>query len=318
MKIIRGLSFSAALALAATLWPAAAPAQDLVTEAMSSFPANTVRIEYSSLAKLRALPDYAALSHRYTGARLQQLEDSLAQLGIQQEDVDELVLGWQSQEAGIDFSGVARGRFTAQTVAARATAQGIAPSPLGGTTAYCLGSGAGGHCIAILGDSLGAFGSLEALGAIIKVRAGEVPGAGSDSAFARRVDDARNDAPIWGVAIGPAIPDWFKGWLPNQGNAKLDLTQTLQSAEALTYKVQPTDKVRLDIKMDCKSSQGAANLRQVMQGLKLVQQMAWQSQNPNMPNPFQTLQVEASDREVRMNLTTAYAQLEAGNTPGRS
>jgi hypothetical protein len=312
------MSFSAVLALAAMLWPAAAPAQDLVNEAMSSFPAGTLRIEYSGLAKLRALPDYAALSHRYTGARLQQLEDSLAQLGVQQDDVDELVLGWQSQSTGIDFSGLARGRFSAQTVADRATAQGIAASPLTGASAYCLGEAAGGNCIAILSDNLGAFGSLAALGTILKVRAGDLPAASSDTAFARHVDDARNDAPIWGVATGPAIPDWFKGWIPNQGNVQLDLTKTLQSADDLTYIIQPTDKVRLDVKMDCKSSQGAANLRQVMQGLKLVQQMAWQSQNPNMPNPFQSLQVEGSDREVRMNLTTAYAQLEAGNMPGKS
>jgi hypothetical protein len=82
--------------------------------------------------------------------------------------------------------------------------------------------------------------------------------------------------------------------------------------------VEPKDQVRLVVNMDCKSSQAAGQLRQVMQGLKLVQQMAWQSQNPGVPNPFQSLQVDVSGNQVQMNLTTAYAQLEAGSLPGKS
>lgn len=315
MRIAKQLSGCAVALLLALVWPSVAAAQDIVKEALADLPAGTVRLEYSSPAKLRALPDYAALSQRFVGPRLQQLENSLAQLGVQQDDIDELVLGWQSRGGGLDMTGLAQGRFSAQTVAQKAAAQGIAASPVGGTSAYCLGEGAAGNCIVILSDSLGAFGTIESLGEVMKARVGDATNAASDAAFARRVDEAKVDTAIWGVAVGPAIPDWFKGWLPSQNNLNLDWTTTFKTVEALNYSVAPTDKVRLDVKMNCTNSQAAGSLRQVMQGLKLIQQMAWQSQNPGAPNPFQSLQVDASGREVHMNLTTEYAQLEAASLP---
>ena len=51
-KFIFGLSI-AALAFAATL-----RGQDLVKEALGSFPRDTIRLEYSNPAKLRTLPNY--------------------------------------------------------------------------------------------------------------------------------------------------------------------------------------------------------------------------------------------------------------------
>lgn len=318
MRIGKRLFVVATFLCLALAWPGRAAAQDLIKEAMADFPSGTVRIEYSSPAKLRSLTDYATLSRRYVGPRLQELESSMAQLGIQQDDVDELVLGWQSRGGGLDLTGLARGHFDAQSVAQHATAQGIKPTPVGGTSAYCFGEGASGNCMAFVADNLGAFGTIESLGALLKVRAGEASSAATDSDFARRIDDAKTDAPIWGVAIGPAVVDCFKGWLPSQNNLNLDWTQTFQTVDAVSYTVEPKDNVHLVVKLDCKTSQAAAQLRQVMQGLKLVQQMAWQAQNPGVPNPFQSLQVDVDGRQVQMNLTTAYAQLEAGALPGKS
>jgi hypothetical protein len=318
MRIGKGLIITAAVALAMLAWPAPVPAQDLMGEALTSFPAGTIRVEFTSPAKLRTLPDYATLSSRYVGPGLKRLEDNLSQLGIQQDDVDEIVMGWQAKGAEMSLSGLARGRFDGKAIAGHATAQGIAASPLSGTSAYCFGAGAGETCIAILGDSLGAFGTLDSLSTILKVRVGDTPNATSDSGFSKRVDDARADAAIWGVAVGPAIADWFKGWMPNQGNVQLDWKQTFQSVDALSYSVQATDKVRLNVKLDCTTSQAAGSLRQVMEGLKLVQQMAWQNQNPNMPNPFKSLVVDRDNRQVRLNLTTAYAELEGASLSGKS
>lgn len=318
MKSLKSLSIAAVLVLGAMMCPAIVPAQDLMNEAISSFPAGTIRVEYSSPVKLRALPDYAALSHRYVGQRLQVLEENLGRLGIQPEDVDTMVIGWKARGASMDLSGLAQGRFNQKGVSDHAAAQGIAPMPLAGTPAYCFGSGVTGNCVVILGESLGAFGTIDSLSAILKARAGEIPNAASDSSFAKRVDDGRTDAPIWGVAVGPAIADWFKGWMPNQGNVQLDWKQTFQSVEALSYSVQAADNVHLAVKLDCITSQAAGSLTQVMEGLKLVQQMAWQNQNPNLRNPFQSLAVDRDDRQVRLNLTTAYAELEAAGMPGNS
>jgi len=42
----------------------------------------------------------------------------------------------------------------------------------------------------------------------------------------------------------------------------------------------------------------------------LVQQMAWDSQNPGKPNPFQAMTVGMQGNQVSMSLTTGYAELE--------
>jgi hypothetical protein len=62
--------------------------------------------------------------------------------------------------------------------------------------------------------------------------------------------------------------------------------------------------------MDCKSSESAASLRQVLEGLKLVQQIAWDSQNPGKPNPYREMNVGLQSNQVSLNLTTGYSELE--------
>lgn len=304
---LAGVAFSCAASL---------QGQELVQEALSSFPRDTVRVEYSHPAVLRSLPDYAALRQRYEGPRLRQLEDSYAQLGIREADVQEMVLGWQVAGQQWNFYGLTSGEFDAKAMADRATAQGLAPVPLGNSKAYCLGSEAAAHCMLLLGDRLGAFGDRAALQAILAARENKTLSLASDNNFTRLVREAGSKSPIWGVAIGPAVADWFKGWMPNQGDLKLDWTQTFQSVQALTYSVDPGETVRLDVGMDCADSGAANSLRQILEGLKMFQQIAWQNQHPGQPNPFQDLVVQASNRRVQLKLSTPYSALQPGSVPG--
>jgi len=64
------------------------------------------------------------------------------------------------------------------------------------------------------------------------------------------------------------------------------------------------------MKLDCTTVQGAANLRQILNGLKMFQQLAWQNKNPGRANPFESLAIDARDRDVLLTLTTAYTALE--------
>jgi hypothetical protein len=98
--------------------------------------------------------------------------------------------------------------------------------------------------------------------------------------------------------------------MPNQGNIKLDWGKVFGDVNSLTYSVVAGDNVTLGLKMDCKSSESAASLRQVMEGLKLVQQIAWDSQNPGKPNPYQAMNVGLESNQVSLSLTTGYAELE--------
>jgi hypothetical protein len=284
-------------------------AQSLVQEALSSFPRETIRIEYSHPSVLRSLADYSALRQRYEGPRLQELEESFSKLGIQESDVDELVLGWQAADQQWVFYGLTSGRFSAQSMADRASAQGVAPVKIGEHTAYCVGPEEKANCVVLLGDSMGAFGSQASLRAILDVRSGGAHSLGSDNAFSKLVSEAETKRPIWGVAVGPAVPDWFRGWMPNQSDLKLDWAQAFKPVDVLTYSVDAGETVRLNVQMDCTTNADAASLRQVFDGLKLFQQLSWQNQNPGRPNPFKNLEIQANDKRVSIELDTPYADI---------
>jgi len=298
-------------------WPQAARAQDLVKEALSGFPTQTIRLEFSSPAKLRALPNYASLRQRYIGPRLQKLVGELGQLGIREEDISALVLGWQSVGAERTLYGFATGSFNPEAVAATASQRNMPPTPIAGKQAYCLEAGLAGTCVVVLADSVGAFGPLTALTSMLEALDNQIPSLSSDTRMANLVTNANKDAPIWGVAVGPAVGEWFRGWMPNQGSIKLDWAKVFADVNSLTYSVAAGDNVTLGLKMDCKSSQSAASLHQVFEGLKLVQQMAWDSQNPGKPNPYKAMNVAQDSNQVSLTLTTGYAELElASQTEG--
>jgi hypothetical protein len=295
-----------------------APAQDLANEALASFSPQTIRVEYSSPAKLRGLPNYKSLRQRYVGPRLQKLEGALSQLGIREGDIDDLMLGWQAGKAEMDLYGFASGRFDAKAIAETAAGQGMSPSAIAGQPAYCLEAGLAGTCVVVLGPSLGAFGSLTSLTAMLETRAGQGPSLSSDERFARLVGEAKKGAPIWGVAAGPAVGDWFYGWMPAQGNVKLDWAHVFEAVESLVYTVEAADKVNLDMKLNCSTPEAATSLRQVLEGLKLAQQIAWQNQNPTRPNPFEAMEVGLNGRQISLQITTGYAELEAARGVGAS
>lgn len=287
-------------------------AQELVREALASFPHDTLRVEYSHPAVLRSLPDYAALRQRYEGPRLQELEDSFSSLGIQESDVQELMLGWRVAEGEWAFFGLALGRFDARGLANRAADQGLTPFKIGDIQAFCPGSESSANCLVPLGDSLGAFGTRQVLSAMMDVRAGKSAGLGSDNNFVKLVNGAGTKGSIWGVARGPAVADWFRGWIPNQNNLKLDWTEAFKSVESLSYSVDAGSTVQLNVGMNCTTSGSAASLRQVLEGLKLFQQLSWESQYPSTPNPFKDLEVQANGSQVLIELNTPYSSLKAG------
>lgn len=292
--------------------------QSLVTEALSSFPKDTIRIEYSHTSQLRQLPNYAALRERYEGPKLQELEASFSKLGLQESDADELVMGWRVENQGWALFGMTAGRFNAQALSGRAASQGLTANKLGEQPVYCIGQDDRANCVAALSDSLGAFGTLESLRAIIETRAGGKPALGLETRLAKLVGEIKTNAPIWGVAVGAAVPDWFKGWMPNQSDLKLDWSRAFKPVEALTYSVEPGDTVHLDISMECATAADAASLKQVFDGLRLYQQLSWQNANPSRPNPYKSLEIQSNADRVLIKMETVYGDLMALGTSGTS
>ncbi len=287
-------------------------ADDLVNEALVSFPARTIRLEMTDAARLRELSDYATLRAHYMAPNLRHLEEYLSKLGIQERDIDQVVLGWQSTDEGLKLTGLAAGHFDPVRIAQRAAAQGLRSSPIEGQPSYCFGAEAQSVCLVVISPTLGAFGPLSSLDQMLLARGGQAPSLQANPGFSALVRQGRRYVPIWGVATGPAIVDWFKGWMPAQKSLQLNWSAAFQNVEWVDYHVEPADQVELGIDLHCMTPAAATSLRQVFDGLRMFQQLAWQQQNPGAANPFQNLVIDASNREVTLHLTAAYATLEHG------
>lgn len=297
--------------------PRALYAQTLLTNALSWFPQQTVALEYSDASTLRSLPDYASLRSHYLGKNLRTLESSLAQIGIREGDVDQMVLGWQTGVGkGMRYEGIATGEFSADSVARQAAIAKIAPRAVGGFQAYCFPQDPNQTCVAVVDGSLGLFGPLPYLEGMLKARAGDGPSIASNVQFTQYVRNAQSDAPIWGVALGPAVAKWFKAWMPGEKNLQMDWAAAFKDVRAISYEIETGDNLNLNVKLDCASQQAASSVRQLLEGMKLVQQMAWQTSNPGQPNPFKNVTVEADSRQVSFKLTAAYAALERAGPLG--
>ena len=304
---LRNLALGGAL-LAVTA--ASAPAQDLVKEAMGTFPVDTERLEYSDTAKLRALPDYNTLHAKYLAPELRTLESQLATLGIRESAINQVALGWHIGGGRLTMDGLASGQIDAQSMARQAAAQGMAATPMGSVSAYCFGNTDNSMCVAALGQSIGAFAQREELRAMLDVRSGQAPALNASQGFSALVERDRKDTPIWGVATGSAIEDAFQGWMPVQKNLPIDLATVFKNVESLAYSVQPTDRLHVSVEIACTSAEAASTLRQGFDELRLFQKVAWQQQYPNTPNPFDDLTVGANGRTVLLSLSTPYSALE--------
>jgi hypothetical protein len=288
--------------------------QDFVTTAMSGLPTQTLRVEYSSPSKLRALPNYQSLRGKFLAPRLQQLESALDQFGIREQDIDDLMIGWEPGD--MDLYGYASGHFHKAQVANRAAAQSFTPTPIFGQQAYCFSAGVAGTCVVILEDSLGAFGPLSSLTTLLETHAGQAPNLNSDQHFTSLLGDVNKHASIWGIALGAAVGDWFAAWLSSQNNLKLDWGQVFQKVDSLTYSIEAADKVNLDIKLNCATPTDAATLRQVLDGVKMAQQLAWQIQNPGHANPYTAMNVDAHERQIGLKITMDYSALTLASGVG--
>jgi hypothetical protein len=295
-----------------------ARSQDIVSDALAWMPPGTVSLEYSNPATLRGLPDYQSLRARYLGRDLQGLESALAKLNIHESDIQELVLGWQATAGkGLGYEGLATGALDPAAIARSAAASGINGVNVEGNKVYCFAANAGSTCVAVIGGSIGLFGPLPALQRMLKAREGQVPGASSNTQFTQLVDNAKSDAPIWGVASGQAISRWFQAWLPGQKDMQMNWASAFRDVRSLSYEIEAASTVDLNVKLNCISSQAASSLRQLMEGLKLIQQMAWQTTNPTQPNPFKNLEIDAANDEVSFRLSADYAALERVGPLGR-
>jgi hypothetical protein len=294
------------------LTPASAFGQEFIDQALPYFPEDTGRIEYFSPETWRKVPEYSSLRDRFLGPHLKVLAQSFSQLGVREEHIDEMVIGWLRLHNGyMALGGLARGRFDSEKVAARADEGHIPPIMVGDWRAYCVGEEM--SCLAVLDESHAAFGPADFLGALGEAREGRVPNILSHPIFMNLFGEIRTQPPLWGIAVGEAVPDWFGVWLAGPSGATFDWRPLLESAQALTFRVDAPEKVELHMSLDFSAPEAADRLRQTLETLRQLQQLVWQNQSPGRANPLDGLKMTRAGSRVSLDLSAERNQLREGN-----
>ena len=305
-----GITLAALAMMATGPLPAAPVADDLVREALGRFPHQTVHFEVCELARMRALPSYAALRQKFMSGDTGQLADSLARLGLRDEDVDRLVLGAGPGADGLQLYGVAQGRFDPARIAAGAQAAAIDPITINGHTAYCFGGANTSSCIAVLSSARGVFGSRDMVDFMLYAAA-ETDSLAKDAGVSARATRAPADATIWGIATGQAVTEWARVVMPVPAEGQDALAPVLSNVVSIWYEVRAAQKVALSAELTCASAESAARLRQTLDAVRLAQQFAWKALHADAANPYEQLSFRSQGADVFLAATLDYAALGA-------
>lgn len=321
------------------------PCQDLVDQVLISFPAETSRVEYARPAELRRLPGYANMRGQFLGLRLSAMDAALSTLGIKETDIDEAVLAWAPRQPRVageppeahegetagseqpdgrnrdlptDLAGLLAGRFDRNRIAEFAAASGVVSIRMHEADAYCLGQKAAGACLVMLNESLAAFGEPAALRRLLETRLGVRSSLGADRRFTGLINEVDRYAPIWGIATGSTVPEWFRGWMPLQGQAPMDWARAFDSVEAFVYSIEAGEKLQLTASLKGESVEVAQRLQQLFSGVRTLLALLWQAQAPDQPNPLAGLKVTAEGRVCVLTLAGTLNEIMAyQNSPLR-
>ena len=290
--------------------PVAGAGDDLVRDALARFPHQTTNFEVCNLARMRSLPSYAVIRQRFLGDDLRQFTESLTTIGVRDEDVDSLAIGTGPGQQGLQLYGLAQGRFDLSKIMAGAQTAGIEPLRVNSYPVFCFGVAANPPCIAILNEARGVFGSRDMVDFMLYAGK-ETDSLASDPAVSARAARAPADATVWGIASGPAVAEWVRVVMPIPAEGQASLAPVLANVVSISYEVRAAQKVALSADLTCTSAENATLLRQSLDTVRLLQQLAWRTLNKDAPNPYEQLGFRAQGTQLLFTATLDYAVLGA-------
>jgi hypothetical protein len=271
---------------------------DIISQALSSLPAQTGYVEYENLASLRRLRNYARLRQRYSGNDLQELRIALGELGIRENQVNELVAA-SSPSA---FYGLVAGTFSEQSLRNIAVQKGFAIQA-SDRRALCPGKGT---CVLFLEASLAAFGSLSELKEIAKARQGSAARLASKSAVVTLLNNTDHQAPVRGVLIGPQLETEISDTLREWTGWNRDWSQISSNVRDVAYSVKFDDRAHFSATLQCKSAVSATLLLQTIRLLEGLQSIPLQAGNSDTAMTLRNLHASSSGSTVMFSADTLY------------
>ncbi len=276
-------------------------AEQLLPEAVASFPAKTISLEYDALSKLRLLPNYSSLRKQYSGEGLQRVQKDLLLMGISENQLTEVVTA-----SGVNgFFGIIGGNFRSQTVARETVKNGIAQSAvLEDGPVFCSKQGT---CLLLVAkeEGRGFFGTQEQLRSISEVRQRRAPSLESNSTFVDLENRLDRQSPVIGFAPGREISEWIGGNIPPAISARLDLANLFSGIENFGYSVKLDSQAHVGLNLICSSEQAGSLLRDALSAASGLERAAALAAG-SAAMPFNNMAVQSSGRLVAVNLDAPF------------
>ena len=267
----------------------------ILGEAGLVMPAQTQALEYDHLAALRNLPNYAALKQQFAGAALDNAQRAAADLGIQEGEVDEIVLGSTPEDLYILFAG----KFSGSVTANNALRRNISRVEVDGTTMLCPRAG---NCVLFLEDSVAAFGTGKQVITMLEAREGIRPRLQSNRDFVDFVLATDRGAPVRGAAFGTQLKNVIGSAFSGTAANSMSWASYSTFIDRFSYSVRFDTKAQVTARVQCKAEIQAALLRQMLGALAGVESLAVKTGHDQVNRPFQNLRLALSGRTVELQM----------------
>lgn len=271
----------------------------IIPEALLSFPAQTQYVEYDNLAMLRTLPDYNVLRERFSGKPLEDAKALLIGLGVEENQVREIISGSSSRA----FYALASGTFSGQAAASRARQKGMAREVLT-SEVFCPKSGT---CVAFLDNSTAAFGTLAELKEMLETRQGIMARLSSNRDVVALLDNTDHRAPVRGVMFGAQLNSTLTDMLKESTGWNMDWSRLSSNLNAMSYSVKFDTKAHVAATLECTSKTAAALFAQTLGAMGSLQ-----SVSASGAMPFQNLHVSSSGATVDFKADAPLPTAAAG------
>ena len=293
--------------LGVLLFPAPLAADDLPSEVLNTFPADTLQVAYTNLADLRSLSVYPQIRQRILTRQLHAFEEFLHPMGIEPEkDIDEVMLGWRGEVVGpAGFLGLAEGRFQPALIQQYFEHTNLPVREYDGANLYAFGSGSDPDDLffTFFGDSLAAFGRLGDVKAMLDARQGSANALSTNSDFVSWQGELDGTGPQWGIMNGKSAANLAGGWLAPGAPKNVDLSSLASSVRALLYRVQWDTGFSTQLFMVCNTPESAAGFANLIGLLQQAAQKPAPAGGKALPPILQSIEIQRDGARLELDVS---------------
>jgi hypothetical protein len=303
----RGFAFVLLGGLSVFLFATPLAADQLPSEALNTFPADTLQVAFTNLATLRSLSVYPQIRQRILNRQLHAFEDFLRPMGIEPEkDIDEVMLGWRGETVGPSgYLGLAAGRFQPALIQQYFDHTNLPVREYDGANLYAFGSGSDPDDLffTFFDSSLAGFGRLGDMKAMLDARQGSANALNANSDYVNWQGELESTAPQWGILNGKSASNLAALWLAPGGKKSVDVSSLGRNVRALLYRVQWDTGFSTQLFMVCDTPESAAGFATLVGLLQRAAQQHQPAGSTPLPPILQSIETHRDGARLELDVS---------------